>query len=81
MPLAIFDARASRVTVGEIFDTNKKYVYRDTSGVPNTGLMKIPVEPTIVGFEDKLTYAFDGQLYYVNANLGINPALVVIGTI
>lgn len=81
MALAIFDARPDRVTVGDIFDTNKKYVYRDTSGLANSGLLKIPTEPTIVGFEDKLTYGFDGQVYYVNANLGVNPNLVVIGTI
>jgi hypothetical protein len=81
MALAIFDARPDRVVVGEVFDTNKKYVYRDTSGVASPALAKIPTQPTIVGLEDSLTYSFDGGLYYVNTNLGISPTSVVIGTI
>ena len=81
MALAIFEATAQRVTVGELFDTNKRYVYRDTSGALSSSFVKLALEPTIVGFQDKLTYSFDGGLYYINQNLGINPAVVVIGTI
>ena len=34
MPLAVFDVTSSYAKVGEIFDTSKKYVYKD----PNNGL-------------------------------------------
>jgi hypothetical protein len=79
MALAIFDARPERVQVGELFDTNKRYVYRDQTGGINPSLVKYATSPTVVGQGNKLTYSFDGVVFWVNQQLPITPTFFVIG--
>ena len=79
MALAIFDARPDRVQVGELFDTNKRYVYRDQSGGLNSSLLKYATSPTIATQANQMTYSFDGSVFWVGQQLAINPAFFVIG--
>jgi len=43
MPLPFFNVTPSSVQIGELFDTNKKYVYKD----PNNGQLTIPARDPI----------------------------------
>lgn len=79
MALAIFDARPDRVQVGDLFDTNKRYIYRSDSGVIDSSNVKIATGPTIVGSGSNLTYSFDGAVYWVNTQLAISPSYAVLG--
>lgn len=43
MALALFDVTPSRVQIGELFDTNRKYVYKDTNNGQLTTTIRDPV--------------------------------------
>lgn len=79
MALAIFDARPTRVQVGDLFDTEKQYLYRSYSSTLDASLVKFATSATVVGQQSSLTYRFDGAEYYVNTNLPFTPSLVIFG--
>jgi hypothetical protein len=79
MALAIFDARPERVIVGELFDTNKRYIYKDTTGGTGPSFVEYATSPTIVGVDNRLTYSFGGDIYYINAPLSVSDTKVKIG--
>ena len=78
MALAIFDARPDRVTVGELFDTNKRYVYKYNPGEAGS-VVEYATSPTIVGSGNQLTYSFNLDTYYVNGQLSVGDTRVKIG--
>jgi hypothetical protein len=79
MALAIFDVTPQRVRIGEIFDTDKRYLYKASEGVQNPSYVKLATSATIVGSGDALTYSFDGGVYYVNQQLPITPTYAILG--
>lgn len=79
MPLAIFDVTPSRVRVGELFDTEKRYLYKSAVGVQNSTYVKIATSATVVGSGDALTYSFDGATFFVNQQLPISPTYAILG--
>lgn len=82
MPLAVFDVTPSYAKVGDLFDTSKKYVYRDpNNGVGNPSVIKLPRGATMNNFEDRLTYSFDGQSYTINAALTVTGSIMYLGVI
>jgi len=46
MPLAVFDVTKSYAKIGELFDSSKKYVYKD----PGNGMLVPPVREPTTGF-------------------------------
>lgn len=79
MPLAVFDVTPQRVRIGEIFDTEKRYLYKASGGVQNSSYVKLATSATIVGSGDALTYSFDGAVYFVNQQLPITPTFAILG--
>lgn len=79
MALAIFDAKPDRVTMGDLFDTNKRYIYKDTTGATGASVVEYATSPTIVGRSNQLTYSFSGDLYYINGQLSVGDTKVRIG--
>lgn len=79
MALAILDARPSRVTVGEIFDTEKRYLYKSSSTAVNSSLIKFPTSATAIGSGQDFTYSFDGATYTVNASVPIYSTYIIMG--
>lgn len=79
MALAIFDARPDRVMVGDLFDTRKRYVYKDSTGGVGPSFFAYATSPTIVGSGNNLTYSFSGDLYYINTQLPVGETLISIG--
>lgn len=79
MALAIFDARPSGVTVGSVFDTAKRYIYKDTTGAVGAAFIKYATGPTIVGSGANLTFAFDGASYTINSAVAVSGQYVVMG--
>jgi hypothetical protein len=54
MPLAVFDVTKNYAKIGELFDTSKKYVYKD----PNSGEYAVPVRTPSSG------YFYSGSYYW-----------------
>ena len=56
MPLAVFDVTKSYAKIGELFDSSKKYVYKD----PGSGVLASPIrEPSYDG-----TFLYSGSYYW-----------------
>jgi len=68
MPLRTFEARSTRVQIGDTgsaqFDSDLKYVYSSTGST-----IKFTNDPTIVISGSNLTYRFDSVNYYLNTNI------------
>lgn len=68
MPLAVFDVTKNYAKIGELFDTSKKYVYKD----PNSGVYAVPVRTPSSG------YFYSGSYYW---QLEESPDVGVISTV
>lgn len=79
MALAIFDVTPTRVQVGTLFDTEKRYIYKSNVAPADASFVKVATSATVIGYQDKLTYSFDGAVYFVNAQLPLTPTFAVFG--
>ncbi len=74
MPLRIFEARPTRVQVGNSgtaeFDTELQYVYKSAGST-----IKYTNDPTIHITGDRLTYRFDGLTYSINTAISFNVSV------
>lgn len=82
MPLVVFDVTSTYAKVGDLFDTNKKYVYKDpNNGVGNPDAIKLPRGATMANYQNNLSYSFDGQTYVINSPVTVNGSVMYLGVI
>ena len=81
MSLAIFDVTAGHARVGTLFDTSKKYVYRDPQNGGSPSVIRMPLGQTIANSGRNLTFSFDGDTYFINSALAVSGSTIYLGVL
>lgn len=73
MSLAVFDVTKNHAKIGALFDSSKKYVYKNPYGSAGA-VIRMPHLWTLYNTANSLTYAFDGETFTVGPAPPVLPS-------